>query len=161
MICVDLKAISAPASQNFYSLAKQNCCCPVVSAPCPWNRARNSNVHCTLTIKSDDRNSDSMQCKIYIRVLHLSRPQQSIMATRRGTGFPRGRGGVALWRGPLFSGLIGVHPPVRAAVLAERAGWHVEMVRKSRPTHLNLCELRPDHRSLYALGIKILLMIAA
>ena len=44
---------------------------PVVSAPCPCNRARNSNVHCTLTIKSDDRNSDSMQCIIYIRVLHL------------------------------------------------------------------------------------------
>lgn len=49
----------------------------------------------------------------------------------------------------LLSGLIGVHPPVRAAMLAERAGWHVEMVRKSHPsTHLNLCELRPDHRSL-------------
>ncbi len=34
-------------------------------------------------------------------------------------------------------------------MLAEHAGWHVEMVRKSHPsTHLNLCELRPGPRFL-------------
>ena len=66
---------------------------------------------------------------------------QATMATRPGTGFQRDRSVLEDW--PL--GLVSL---VRGPMLAEHAKWRVEMVCKSHhSTHLNLCELRPNHRS--------------
>lgn len=66
---------------------------------------------------------------------------QATMATRLGTGFQRDRSVLEDW--PL--GLVSL---VRGPMLAEHAKWRVEMVCKSHhSTHLNLCELRPNHRS--------------
>ena len=66
---------------------------------------------------------------------------QATMATRLGTGFQRDRAVLEDWP-------LGLASLVRGAMLAEHAEWHVEMVCKSHhSTHLNLCELRPNHRS--------------